>query len=117
MIMKAIEYTNKLGTNILRLIYSTCTNDLVIQSKQASVIEDFLFAFCIEFNRIFIADSLLMNLLEKHLIVKTKVYLNNTKTLCKNNLVMNKNVVADFFNGTNNYYILNKLRIFEKSNA
>jgi hypothetical protein len=36
--MRAIEYMKKLITNILRLIYSTCTNDLVIHSKQSSVI-------------------------------------------------------------------------------
>lgn len=110
--MKAILYTKKVSTNILRLIYSTCTNDLVINSKQASVIEDFFFAFCIEFNRLFIADSLLMNVLQKHCIVKAKVCLHTTKSNFRENFIEDKNAFVDFFNTNENYTILNKIRIF-----
>lgn len=110
--MKAVLYTKKVSTNILRLIYSTCTNDLVIHSKQASVIEDFFFAFCIEFNRLFIADSLLMNIFQKHCIVKAKVFLHTTKSNFRENFIADKNAFIDFFNINENYTILNKIRIF-----
>lgn len=115
-IMKAIQYTKKVSTNILRLIYSTCTNDLVINSKQASVIEDFFLAFCIEFNRLFIADSLLMNVLQKHCIVKAKIYIDHTKSICRDNFLEDRNAFLEFFGSNENYSILNKMRLFEKTN-
>ena len=115
--MKAIQYTTKVSTNILRLFYSTCTNDLVINSKQASVIEDFLLAFCIEFNRLFIADSLVMNLLQKHFIAKAKMCIDNTKQVFKDNFIEDRNAVLEFFSANENYSILNKMRLFEKTNA
>lgn len=115
--MRAIQYTKKVITNILSLIYSTCTNDLVINSKQASVIEDFFFAFCIEFNRLFIADSLLMNLLKKHCMVKAKVCFDNTKSIFRNNYLEDKNAIIDFFSTNDNYTILNKIRILEKNHV
>jgi hypothetical protein len=52
---------------MIHLIYSTCTNDLIVYSKQASNIEIFILAFLIECNRHFIADSLLMNVFKKYL--------------------------------------------------
>lgn len=115
--MKAIYYTKKAGTNIVRLIYAACTNDLIVNSKLASIIEDFLLAFCIEFNRLFIADSLLMNALQKHLIVKMKEYWNSKNNLYNIILTENKNTVLEFFNTHNTFRILDKLRLFEKSNS
>ena len=115
--MRAIEYTNKVSTNILHLIYSTCTNDLVINSKQASIIEDFLFAFCIEFNRLFIADSILMNKLKKNLVENTKMHLNTTMSLYKSNFVATKNTLLEFFNSENSFVSLDKITIFEKSTS
>ena len=114
--MKAIEYTNKVSRNILHLLYSTCTNDLVIQSKQASIIEDFLFAFCIEFNRLFIADSLLINVLKKQLIAKMKMNFTEAITLCKNNIIENTSVVLEFFNADTKSGVFNTVTMFDRSN-
>ena len=114
--MRAIEYTNKVSTNILHLLYSTCTNDLVIHSKQASIIEDFLFAFCIEFNRLFIADSLLMNVLKTKVIAKMKMNINQGITFCKNTDLEIKDTVSEFFNADNWSLVLNKITMFDKTN-
>jgi len=65
--MRAIEHTKTISKKIIHLIYSTCTNDLIVYSKQASNIEIFILAFLIECNRHFIADSLLMNVFKKYL--------------------------------------------------
>jgi hypothetical protein len=64
--MRAIEHTKKMSNKMIHLFYSTCTNDLVVNSKQASNIEVFILAFFIECNRQFIADSLFMDILKKH---------------------------------------------------
>ena len=114
--MRAIEYTNKVSTNILHLLYSTCTNDLVIHSKQASIIEDFLFAFCIEFNRLFIADSLLMNVLKTKIIAKMKMNFNQATKLFKNNDIEIKETIRAFFNDDNKFPVLNKITMFDKIN-
>lgn len=63
--MRAIQYTSKARQNISSLFYSTCTNDLFI--KQSHNIEFFIVAFFIEFNRLFIADSLVMKVIKKNL--------------------------------------------------
>ena len=97
-IMRAIQYTNQARKNILSLLYSTCTNDLVICSKQASILEAFVLAFFIEFNRLFIADSPFINALQKNLILKIKVYLNAKKNLYNGILVENRNGIVAFFN-------------------
>ena len=114
--MKAIEYTNKVSTNILHLLYSTCTNDLVINSKQASIIEDFLFAFCIEFNRLFIADSLLMNVLKTKVIARMKMNRIQVTSFCKNTDLEIKDTLKTFFNGANWSTVLSKSTMFDNPN-
>ena len=114
--MKAIEYTNKVSTNILHLLYSTCTNDLVINSKQASIIEDFLFAFCIEFNRLFIADSLFMNVLKTKVIARVKMNMIQATSFCKNTDLEIKNTLKTFFNGANWSTVLSKSTMFDNPN-
>ena len=114
--MRAIEYTNKVSTNILHLLYSTCTNDLVIHSKQASIIEDFLFAFCIEFNRLFIADSFLMTVIKTKVISKVKKNYNDSKSLYKNNWVESKDAVLEFVKAENWFAVLKKIAFFDNSN-
>lgn len=111
--MKAIEYTNKLSTNIINLIYSTCTNDLIVHSKQASILESFLLAFCLEFNRLFIADSLLMMVLKEQVIVKTKEYCKSKKTSCNAVLIANRNAISDYFRVNNLVDRFNRAREFE----
>ena len=113
MIMTAIEYTNKVSTNIINLIYSTCTNDLIVHSKQASIVENFLLAFCLEFNRLFIADSLLMKVLKEHVIVKTKEYCKSKKTYCNAVLIANRNAISDYFRVNNLVDRFNRAREFE----
>lgn len=115
--MRAIEYTSKVSTNILHLLYSTFTNDLVINSKQACIIEDFLFAFCIEFNRLYIADSILIKKLKKHLVEKTNMHLNACMRLYKSNFVETKNTVLEFFNSDNSFFRFDKIAIFEKNTS
>jgi hypothetical protein len=66
-IMGAIEYIKKICKGIIQLFYATCTNDLILYSKQASNIEIFILAFFIECNRHFIADSLFMDVFKKYL--------------------------------------------------
>ena len=46
-IMKVIQYTKQIIKKSILLFYSTCTNDLIIYSKQASNIELFILAFFI----------------------------------------------------------------------
>jgi hypothetical protein len=117
-IMKAVQYSSKASKTILSLLYSTCTNDLIVNSKRTCGVEDFLLAFCIEFNRFFIADSLLMNRLQEHLIAKTKVYLVTKKSFCNAILIENKNAFLEFFNSNNSNTIsnFNKMNSFERSN-
>lgn len=116
--MKAIQYTSKVSKIILRLFYCTCTNDLIVNSKRTCGVDDFLLAFCIEFNRFFIADSLLMNRLQQHLIVKAKVYLETKKSFCNAILTENKNAFLEFFTANNSNTIpnFNKMNSFERSN-
>lgn len=66
-IMGAIEYSKKISNGIIQLFYATCTNDLIVYSKQASNIEIFILAFFIECNRHFIAESLFMDVFKKYL--------------------------------------------------
>lgn len=95
--MKAIINSKKISTNIVCLIYSTCTNDLVIQAKQASVIESFFIAFCIEFNRIFIADSIAINVLQKHCFIKAKNYFVTTKNKFSDNCLKTNLSINNLF--------------------
>lgn len=64
-IMSAIEKTKELSKKMIRLFYATCTNELIVYSKQASNIEIFILAFFIECNRLFIADSFFMDVFKK----------------------------------------------------
>ncbi|WP_367755553.1 hypothetical protein [Flavobacterium sp. WC2430] len=63
--MSAIEKTKELSKKMIRLFYATCTNELIVYSKQASNIEIFILAFFIECNRLFIADSFFMDVFKK----------------------------------------------------
>lgn len=63
--MGAIEHTKKISKKMIHLFYATCTNELIIYSKQASNIEIFILAFIIEINRHFIAEGFFMNLFKK----------------------------------------------------
>lgn len=63
--MRVIEHTKKISNKVIQLFYCTCTNDLIVNSKQASNIEVFILAFFIEFNRQFFADGLFMNIFKK----------------------------------------------------
>lgn len=64
-IMRAIEKTKEISKKMIHLFYATCTNELIVYSKQASNIEIFILAFFIECNRLFIADSFFMDVFKK----------------------------------------------------
>ena len=66
-IIGSVYNIKKIRNGIIQLFYATCTNDLIVYSKQASNIEIFILAFFIEFNRHFIADTLFMDVLMKYL--------------------------------------------------
>ena len=112
--MKAIQYTKKLSNSIVHLMYCTCTNDTFVNSKQASILEDFILAFIIEFNRLFIANSLLIQVLKKHLFVKMDLSMANQKQIFIALFTEYKNGFLEVFN-TNNFKFnkLNKLTMFE----
>lgn len=64
-IMRAIEQIKKISKKIIHLFYATCTNELIVYSKQASNIEIFILAFFIECNRQFITDGFFMEVFKK----------------------------------------------------
>lgn len=107
-VMKAIEHIKKIIKNSIHLFYSICTNDLIVYSKQASNIEIFVLAFFIECNRLFISDSLFMNVVQKHLLVKIKTFVGSKYNIQNSILVEIKNSALEMFNGTrqfNGFYI------------
>ncbi|NRT14100.1 uncharacterized protein with PQ loop repeat [Flavobacterium sp. 28A] len=93
--MKVIQYTKQIIKKSIHLIYSTCMNDLIIYSKQASNIELFVLAFFIECNRLFIADSILMNVLQKQVLVKLSNYWNRNSKLANANWIEVKNTTNE----------------------
>lgn len=95
-VMKAIEHIKNIGKKIIHLFYSVCTNDLIVYSKQASNIEIFVLAFFIECNRIFIADSIYMNILQKHVFVKINTFVKSNNCIQYPAWVEMKNSVLDF---------------------
>jgi uncharacterized protein with PQ loop repeat len=94
--MKAIENIKKVGKKIIHLFYSVCTNDLIVYSKQASNIEIFILAFIIECNRIFIADSIYMNILQKHVLVKINTFVETNNSIQFPTWIEMKNSALDF---------------------
>ncbi|MEZ7499042.1 hypothetical protein QO200_09835 [Flavobacterium sp. Arc3] len=98
--MKAIQHTKKIIKNSIHLFYSICTNDLIVYSKQASNIEIFVLAFFIECNRLFIADSVFMNAVQKHLLVKIRTFLASNNNIQSSILVEIKNATFEMFNGS-----------------
>ncbi|AWG21161.1 hypothetical protein FFWV33_06240 [Flavobacterium faecale] len=66
--MKAIESIKIIIENGLHLFYATCTNDLIVNSKQSSNLEIFVLAMCIESNRMFLSNTTLAKSFEKHII-------------------------------------------------
>ena len=89
--MKAIQYIQNISTAIIRLIYAVCTNDMIMYSRQASNIEVFVVAFFIEFNRLFIANSVFMNFLQKHLFLNIKKDFKYKSNFYKAIILENKN--------------------------
>ncbi|WP_141672818.1 hypothetical protein [Flavobacterium crassostreae] len=81
--MKAIEHTKQIFKKIIHLIYATCTNDIIVYSKQASNIELFIVAFFVECNRLFIADSIAMNAVQKHYFNKIQAYTTFRNTIAE----------------------------------
>tara|TARA_R110000868_G_scaffold88906_5_gene247731 strand:- start:103 stop:534 length:432 start_codon:yes stop_codon:yes gene_type:complete len=105
-IMKVIQYTKQIIKKSILLFYSTCTNDLIIYSKQASNIELFILAFFIECNRLFIADSIAMNALQKYYYSRVQAY-NAIKAAIMLFDIKTKNAALETFyptKGFNNMY-------------
>ncbi|MGM8360295.1 hypothetical protein ACSV4D_00095 [Flavobacterium sp. ARAG 55.4] len=96
--MKAIQYIKNTGTAIIRLMYAVCTNDMIMYSRQASNIEVFVVAFFIEFNRLFIADSLFMNALQKHMFLNIKKDFKYKSNLYKTIFLENKSCFLKYLN-------------------
>lgn len=104
--MEAIQYIQNISTAIIRLIYAVCTNDMIMYSRQASNIEVFVVAFFIEFNRLFIRNSVFMNFLQKHLLLNIKKDFKYKGNLYKVILLENKN---EFLKSLNSIQ-LNKMK-------
>jgi hypothetical protein len=100
--MKVIQYTKQIIKKSILLFYSTCTNDLIIYSKQASNIELFILAFFIECNRLFIADSVAMNTLQKHYYNRVQAY-NAIKAAIVLFDLKTKNVALETFYGNKSF--------------
>ena len=95
MIMKAIQYAKQIIKKSIILFYSTCTNDLIIYSKQASNIELFILAFFIECNRLFIADSIVMNTFQKQVFEKLVTSYRLNLSLIQVNWIEAKQTIAE----------------------
>jgi hypothetical protein len=98
-VMKAIEHTKHIAKNIIHLVYSTCTNDLIVYSKQASNIELFILAFFIECNRLFIADSIAMNTLQKYYFKRMQAYVTIKNNITDHKWFEIKNTTAELLFG------------------
>lgn len=96
-VMKAIEYTKQIAKDVLHLFYATCTNDIVIYSKQASTMELFILAFLIECNRFFIIDSIAMNKFQKYYFRKRKIYVTIKKNIAEFRIESKNSEVETFF--------------------
>lgn len=101
--MKAIQYTKQIIKKSIHLVYSTCTNDLIIYSKQASNIELFILALFIEFNRLFIADTALMNAIQKQVLGKLVTSYRLHLSLAQVNWIETKNAIAELFVDNNEF--------------
>tara|TARA_R110000868_G_scaffold117887_1_gene312979 strand:+ start:230 stop:664 length:435 start_codon:yes stop_codon:yes gene_type:complete len=95
MIMKAIQYAKQIIKKSIILFYSTCTNDLIIYSKQASNIELFILAFFIECNRLFIADSIVMNTVQKQVFEKLETSYRLNCSLIQVNWIEAKQTITE----------------------
>lgn len=110
--MKAIQYTNQASKTILHLLYCTCTHDIIVNSKRASGVDDFLYVFFIEFSRFFIADSSFVKGLKEQIKINKQAYIDIKKSIYNTILIENKNAFLDFFNTNNS----NKISSFSKAN-
>ena len=61
------------------------------------------------------ADSLLMNEVQKHVIIKVEAQWATTKTFFKMNWIENKNALLAFFKTKNDCSFFYKITIFEKA--
>lgn len=102
-VMKAIQYTKQIIKKSIHLVYSTCTNDLIIYSKQASNIELFIVAFFIEYNRLFIADTVFMNTLQKEVVGKLVTSYRLNLSLAQVNWIETKNAIVELFADNNEF--------------
>ncbi len=103
--------------NILNLFYSTCTNEMFINSRPTNILEDFIFAFFIEFNRLFIADSLVVNKLQKHIIEKTKQFINSKMNVCNVIVTQIRDMFLEVFETNTMFRVFYKLRLIDKKNS
>jgi hypothetical protein len=101
--MKAVHYIKQTIKKSIHLVYATCMNDVIIYSKQASNIELFILAFFIEFNRLFIADTVFMNTLQNEVLGKLVTSYRVNLSLAQVNWVEIKNATAELLS-TNNAY-------------
>jgi hypothetical protein len=101
--MKAVQYTKQIIKKSIHLVYATCTNDVIIYSKQASNIELFIVAFFIEYNRLFIADTALMNAIQKEVLGKLVTSYRLYLSLAQVNWIKTKNVIHELFVNNNEF--------------
>jgi uncharacterized protein with PQ loop repeat len=114
--MDAIELIQKIIGNILRLTYSICTNDMIVNSKQASNIEIFILAFFVESHRLFIADSMLVNAIHKHILDRNKSFVNAKRTVY-NSIWVEKTAEENQFMSCYNFYeSVNYNKMFDSEN-
>ena len=102
-VMTAIQYTKQIIKKSIHLVYSTCTNDLIIYSKQASNIELFIVAFFIEYNRLFIADTVFMNTVQKEVLGKLVTSYRLNLSLAQVNWIETKNAIVELFADNNEF--------------
>lgn len=115
--MKVIQNSINMTGNILNLFYSTCTNEMFINSRPTNILEDFIFAFFIEFNRLFIADSLVVNKLQKHIIEKTKQFINSKMNVCNVIVTQIRDMFLEVFETNTMFSVFYKLRLIDKKNS
>lgn len=101
--MKAVHYIQQTIKKSIHLVYATCMNDVIIYSKQASNIELFILAFFIEYNRLFIADTVFMNTLQNEVLGKIVTSYKVNLSLAQVKWLETRNAVIELFSNENEF--------------
>jgi uncharacterized protein with PQ loop repeat len=89
---------------------------MIVNSKQASNIEIFVLAFFVESHRLFIADSLLVNAIHKHILDRYQSFVNTKRNVYKSIWVEKTAEENQFMSCYNFYESVNCNKMFELEN-